>query len=79
MKRPGENYIDLSVIMLVSVWLLTVKMKLLSQPSVSSALFFFFQLLLILAMNNYRARRKTKENQTTITGKSSWEGCTTNQ
>ena len=28
MKRPGENYIDLSVIMLVSVWLLPVKMKL---------------------------------------------------
>lgn len=28
MKRPGENYIDLSVIMLVSVWLLAVKMKL---------------------------------------------------
>ena len=79
MKRPGENYIDLSVIMLVSVWLLMVKMKLWSRPSVSSALFFFFQLLLILAMNNYRARRKTKENQTTITGKSSWEGCTTNQ
>ena len=79
MKRPGENYIDLSVIMLVSVWLLTVKMKLWSQLSVSSALFFFFQLLLILAMNNYRARRKTKENQTTITDKSSWEGCTTNQ
>ena len=79
MKRPGENYIDLSVIMLVSVWLLTVKMKLWSQPSVSSALFFFFQLSLILAMNNYKARRKTKENQTTITDKSSWEGCTTNQ
>ena len=79
MKRPGENYIDLSVIMLVSVWLLMVKMKLWSQPSVSSALFFFFQLLLILAMNNYRARRKTKENQTTIIDKSSWEGCTTNR
>lgn len=28
MKGPGENYIDLSVIMLVSVWLLAVKMKL---------------------------------------------------
>ena len=28
MKRPGENYSDLSVIMLVSVWLLPVKMKL---------------------------------------------------
>lgn len=28
MKNPGENYIDLSVIILVSVWLLTVKMKL---------------------------------------------------
>ena len=77
MKRPGENYIDLSVIMLVSVWLLPVKMKLWSQPSVSLAQFFFFQLLLILAMNNYRAWRKTKENQTTITDKSSWEGCTT--
>jgi len=74
MKRPGENYIDLSVTMLVSVWLLPVKMKLWSQPS---APFFFFQLLLILAMNNYRARKKTKENQTTITDKSSWEGCTT--
>lgn len=28
MKKLGENYIDLSVMMLVSVWLLPVKMKL---------------------------------------------------